>query len=91
MMTITLLKNTESLNAWATIEVSVSSAIKTIDGGSTVTAYSLQEVLTVNKGERVLLVSTTETNLPKGYTREMATDAAMRRAASHCDFGYAVV
>jgi len=91
MTTITLLKNTESLNAWATIEVSVSSAIKTIDGGSTVTAYSLQEVLTVNKGERVLVSTTEKTNLPKGYTREMATDAAMRRAASHCDFGYAAV
>lgn len=89
MQTITMLKT--SLNAWATIEVSVSSAIKTIDGGSTVTAYSLEEVLTVNKGESVMVSTTDKTNLPKGYTREMATDAAMRRAASHCDFGYAVV
>ena len=88
-MTITMLKT--YLNAWATIEVSVSSAIKTIDGGSTVTAYSLEEVLTVNKGESVIVSTTEKTNMPKGYTREMATDAAMRRAASHCDFGYAVV
>ena len=88
-MTITMLKT--SLNAWATIEVSVLSAIKTIDGGSTVTAYSLEEVLTVNKGESVMVSTTEKTNLPKGYTREMATDAAMRRAASQCDFGYAVV
>ena len=88
-MIITMLKT--YLNVWATIEVSVSSAIKTIDGGSTVTAYSLEEVLTVNKGESVMVSTTEKTNLPKGYTREMATDAAMRRAASHCDFGYAVV
>ena len=88
-MTITMLKT--SLNAWATIEVSVSSAMKTIDGNSTVTAYSLEEVLTVNKGESVMVSTNNKTNLPKGYTREMATDAAMRRAASHCDFGYAVV
>ena len=88
-MTITMLKT--YLNAWATIEVSVSSAIKTIDGGSTVTAYSLEEVLTVNRGERVWVSTTKKTNLPKGCTREMATDAAMRRAASHCDFGYALV
>lgn len=87
MMTITMLKTADT-NTWATIEVTITS---TIDGGNKTTAYSLDEVMVINKGQSIVMQTNNKTHLPKGYTCEMATEAAMLLASKHCEFGYAVV
>lgn len=87
---ITLLKTDG--NFWATIEIAISSAVKAIDGGSKVTAYTITETCTVNKGDKVFCQTTERRSMPKGYTGEMTTGEAMRIAADRCaTMGYAAV
>lgn len=89
--TITLIK-TDATGFWATIEIAIESTIKTIDGGSKTTSYSLTETTTVNKGEKVFCSTTDKKTLAKGYTLEMATADAMHLAGKRCsEMGYAAV
>lgn len=91
MQTITLIKADAATDFWATIEISIESSIKVIDGGSKTTAYSLTETTTVNKGNAVMCSTSQKTALAKGYTGEMATAEAMHLAAKRCtEMGYAV-
>jgi hypothetical protein len=91
MQTITLIKTDAATDFWATIEITIESSIKVIDGGSKTTAYSLTETTTVNKGDAVFCATTEKKPLAKGYTGEMATAEAMHLAAKRCaEMGYAV-
>lgn len=94
-MTTTMIKKAEN-NFWAVVTFEVVASTVAIDCGAhatrTTTRYALVETMQINKGESVFSETQKKIALGMGYTKEMATQVMLERAAKlSAEMGYVAV